>query len=147
VPGQPGAGGIRAHALRIFSSQEELADRGEVQRSTATDGPDHLHAAALAVGTLDVDDLVALPHGEVDGLVRELVQFAHRAQRGFPDVQPRLHQVAEFQQAHAEPVTAGLRAIDETADREVVQDAVGGGGVQPGGRADRLQRGRLGLRG
>jgi hypothetical protein len=42
-----------------------------------------------------------------------------------------LDQVAQFQQAHAQPVAAGLRAVDEAADGQVVQDAVGGGRVQP----------------
>ena len=81
-----------------------------MQRRPAADGPHHLHARALAVGALDVDDLVALAHRQVHRLVRQLVQLAHRAERGVAHVQPRLDQVAQFQQPHAQPVTAGLRA-------------------------------------
>ena len=111
-----------------------------MQRRPAADGAHHLHARALAVGALDVDDLVALPHAEVDRLLRELVQFAHRRQGGVAHVEPALDQVAELQQAHAEPVAAGLGPVDEAADRQVVQDAVGGGRVQARLLADFLQR-------
>ena len=132
MAGQAGARGVGAHALRVVVGQEQLADRGQVQRRAAADGAHHLHARAFAVGALDVDDLVALAHRQVDRLVRELVQFAHRAQRRVAHVQPRLDQVAQFQQAHAQPVAAGLGAVDEAADGQVVEDAVRGGRVQAG---------------
>ena len=101
-----------------------------MQRRPAADGAHHLHARAFAVGALDVDDLVALAHRQVDRLVGQLVQFAHRPERGVAHVEPGLHQVAEFQQAHAEAVAAGLGAIDEAADGQVVEDAVRGRRVQ-----------------
>jgi hypothetical protein len=69
------------------------------------------------------------------------------AQRRVAHVQPALHQVAQLQQAHAQPVAAGLGPVDEAADRQVVQDAVRGGGVQPGLLADLLQRHGLLARG
>jgi hypothetical protein len=68
------------------------------------------------------------------------VQFAHRQQRGVAHVQPGLDQVAQLQQAHAQPVAARLGAVDEAAGGQVVEDAVGGGGVQAGLLADFLQR-------
>jgi hypothetical protein len=111
-----------------------------VQRRAAADGAHHLHARALAVGALDVDDLVALAHAQVHRLLDLLVQLAHRRQRGVAHVQPRLHQVAQFQQAHAQAVAARLGPVDEAAGGEVVQDAVGGGRVQPRLLADLLER-------
>jgi len=126
--------------LRIVRRQEQLAGRSQVQRSTATDGAHHLHARALAVGALDVHDLVALAHAEVDGLLRQLVQLAHRAEGGVAHVEPALDQVAQLQQAHAEPVAAGLGTVDETADCQVVEDAVRRRRVEPRLFADLLQR-------
>ena len=111
-----------------------------MQRGAPADGAHHLHAGALAVGALDVDDLVALAHAEVDRLLRELVQLAHRRHRGVAHVEPALDQVAQLQQAHAQPVAAGFRPVDEAADRQVVQDAVGGGRMQARLFADLLQR-------
>jgi hypothetical protein len=40
--------------------------------------------------------------------VGELVQFAHRAEGGVAHVEPRLDEVAELEQAHAQPVAAGF---------------------------------------
>jgi hypothetical protein len=68
------------------------------------------------------------------------VQLAHRHHRSVAHVQPALHQVAQLQQAHAQSVAAGFRPVDEAADRQVVQDAVGGRRVQAGFFADLLQR-------
>jgi hypothetical protein len=115
VAGQAGARGIGTHPLRVVMGQEQLAHRGEVQRCAAAHGAHHLHARAFAVGALDVDDLVALAHRQVHRLVGELVQFAHRRHGSVAHVQPGLHQVAQFQQPHAQPVAAGLGPVDEAA--------------------------------
>jgi hypothetical protein len=147
VAGQTGARGIGAHALAVVGGQEELAHRGEVQRGATAHGPHHLHARALAVSALDIDDLVALPHRQVHRLVRDPVQLAHRRQRGVAHRQAGLHQVAQLQQAHAQTVEAGLRPVDETADHQVVEDAVCGGRMQASALGDVFQRHRLGLRG
>ena len=139
LPGQTGARGIGAHALRVVQRQEQLAHRGQVQRRAAADGAHHLHARVLAVGALDVDDLVALAHRQIDGLVRQPVQLAHRAERCFAHIQPGLDQVAQFQQAHAQPVAAGMRPIDEAADGQVVQNPVRRRRMQRCLRCDLLQ--------
>ena len=147
MPGQPGSRRIGADALRVVLGEKELADRGEVQRRAAADGAHHLHARSLAVGSLDVDDLVALAHRQVDRLMRQLVQLAHRRQCRVAHVEPRLDQVAELEQAHAQAVAARLRAIDEAADRQVVEDAVRRRRMQPALLADHLQRHRFLVRG
>jgi hypothetical protein len=95
-----------------------------VQRRAAADRAHHLHPRALAVGALDVDDFVALAHRQVDRLAGEAMQLAHRHQRGVAYRQPRLHQVAELEQPHAEPVGAGVGAVDEAAGHHVVENAV-----------------------
>ena len=143
VAGQAGARRVGADALRVVVGEEELADRRQMQRRTPADGANDLHSRPFAVGALDVDDLVALAHREVDRLVRQLVQLAHRAERRVANVEPRLDQVAELEQAHAEAVAARLGPVDEAADRQVVEDAVRGRRVQPALLADRLERDRL----
>jgi hypothetical protein len=146
VAGEAGARGVGAHTLRVVMGEEELADRGEVQRRPPADGAHHLHARALAERPLDVDDLVALAHREVHRLARQAVQLAHRRQRRIAHVEAGLDEVAELEQPHAEPVAARLRAIHEAADRQVVEDAMRRRRVQARALADLLQRHRLGLR-
>ena len=119
--------------------QEEFADRSQVQGRTATDCAHDLHARALAEGALDIDDLVALAHREIHGLVRQAMQFAHGCDGGFAYIEPRLDQIAQFQQAHAQTVAAGFGAVDETAQREVVENAVRRRRVQAGSLADCLE--------
>jgi hypothetical protein len=129
VAGQAGAGGVGAHALQVVGRQKQLAGGGQVQRRAAADGAHHLHARALAVGALHVHDLVALAHAQVHRLLGQAVQLAHGLQGRVAHRQPRLDQVAQLQQAHAQAVGAGLRAVDEAAHRQVVEDAVRGGGA------------------
>jgi hypothetical protein len=59
--------------------------------------------------------------------------------RGFAHIETGLHEVAQFEQAHAQAVAAGLWPVDVAADRQVVEDAVGGGRVQAGLLADELE--------
>jgi hypothetical protein len=71
------------------------------------------------------------------------VQLAHRQQGRVAHVQAGLHHVAQFEQAHAQAIAAGLRAVDEAAGGQVVEDAVGGGRMQAGLLADLLQGDRF----
>ncbi|MNT36142.1 hypothetical protein D3C72_1722060 [compost metagenome] len=147
MPGQPGAGGVVAHARGFVGGQEQLADRGQVQRRTAADGAHHLHAGALAVGALDIHDLVALAYRQVDRLPGHAVQRAHRRQRRVAHRQARLDQVAQFQQAHAKAVAARIGAVDETAGHHVVKDAVRGGRMQARGQRQLFEADRVGVLG
>ena len=106
----------------------------------AADGAHHLHAGALAVGALDIYDFVALPHAQIDWLLNLLVQIAHGRQRHFAYVEPGLDEVAEFEEAHAQAIAARLGAIDEAAQRQVVEDAVRGRWMQARAFADLFQR-------
>jgi len=137
---QPGAGGVGAHPLRVVRRQEQLAHRGQVQGRAASNGPHHLHARALAVGPLHIHNLVALAHAQVHWLLDQLVQLAHGGQCRVAHVEPALDEVTQLQQTHAQPVGARLGALHETAHRQVVEDAVGGGRVQPRLLADLLER-------
>ena len=130
VAGQAGAADVVLQRPVVFARQEQLADRGEVQGRPAADGAHHLHAAALGQGTLDVDDLVTLADGEVDGLSGEAVQLAHGAHGSVAHVEPGLDQVAQFQQPQSQLVAAGVDAIDEAGGDQVVEDAMGSGWVQ-----------------
>ncbi len=110
-----------------------------MQGCSTPNGSHHLHAGTLAVRPLHIHDLVALANAQVDRLLDQLVQFAHGQQCGVAHAQARLHQIAQFQQPHAQAVAAGLRAVDKTSDGQIVEDAVGRGWVQTGLFADFLE--------
>ena len=110
-----------------------------MQGGPATNGAHDLHAGAFAVGTLHINDFVPLAHAQVDWLLCQLVQLAHGNQGCITHVQTCLDQIAELQQAHAQAVAARLRPIHITPRDQVIQDAVGGRGVQARFLADFLQ--------
>ena len=124
MPREARARRVGAHARGFVGGEKELADRSQMQRRPPADRPHDLHARALRIRALDIDDLVALTHREIHRLPRLAMQFAHRRHRGFAHREPRLHQIAEFEQPHAEPVRARIRTVDEPAQHHVVQDAV-----------------------
>ena len=126
VAGQTSSGGISPHALGIIGSEKQLADRGQMQRGPAADGAHHLHARSLAVGALHIHNLITLAQAQIDGLLDQLVQLAHGLKRRIPDAESGLDQIAQLQQAHAQPVAAGLWPIHEATDGEVVENAVCG---------------------
>ena len=140
---ETGAGAIGAHIARIVGGQEEFADRGQMQRRTATHRPHHLHAAAFRDRALDIDDLVALADRQIDRLMSEPVELAHRRQRRIAHIESRLHQVAEFQQTDAELITPRLATVDQPRDHQVVQDAVGGRGMKAGAPRQILEADRF----
>ena len=144
---QPRASDVGANPLRIVVGQEELAHRGEVQGGAAPNGSDYLHAGSFAEGAFDVDDLVALPHGQIHWLMRQAMQLPHRPERRIPDVQSCLHKVAQFEQAHSQAIVSGFGPFHQSADRQIVQDPVGRGRVQPRTLADFLQRDGVLVRG
>jgi hypothetical protein len=79
-----------------------------------------LHDAhhGVAVGrALDINHLILVPHREVDRFSQLLVQDLHMGQRLLPHADARFDEVAELQQADAEPVGAGLDAVDQAGGR------------------------------
>ena len=114
-----------------------------MQRRAATDGAHHLHAASLAVGALHIDDFVALAHREIDGLLGDFVQLAHRGQGRVAHVQARFDQIAQLQKAQTEAITARFGAIHKAANGQIVQDAVRGGRMQAGFFADFFEGNRF----
>ena len=140
VAGQARAGGVGADAQRVVRCQKQLADGCQMQGRPPADGAHHLHARAFAEGAFDVDDFVALAHAQVDRLLDQAVQLAHGRQRRVAHVQTAFDQVAKLQQTHAQAVTARLGAVNVTANRQIVQDAMGSGGVQAGFVADVFKR-------
>ena len=128
--------------LRVLIRKEQFAHRRQVQRCPSTNRADHLHARTFAVGALDVDNVVALAHAEIDRLFDELMQRAHRPQRGITDIEPPFDQVSQFQQAHPQAVASWLVAVHIAADHQVAQEAVRGGRVQACFGADVLERQR-----
>ncbi|MNY41686.1 hypothetical protein D3C86_1765190 [compost metagenome] len=67
------------------------------------------------------------------------MQRTHRCECRIAHGQPCLHEVAEFQQPHAEPIAAGVRAIHETARHHVIENAVCRGRMQAGGQRQLLE--------
>ena len=138
-PGQAGAVGVGTHPLGFVCRQEQFADRGEMQRGARADGSHHLHARTLAVGALDVDDLVALAHAEIDRLLDVAVQFAHGLDSRVAYVEPGLDEIAEFQKPHAQTIASGFGTVDKPADGQIVEDTMSGGRVQACLFADLLE--------
>ena len=122
------------------AAKNKLANRSQMQGCSAANGPHDLHARAFAVGTLHIDDLIALAHAQVDRLLGQLVQLAHGQYSGIAHVQAPFDQIAQLQQTHTQAVTSRLGAIDIAPNGQVVQDSVGGRGVQARFFADFLER-------
>jgi hypothetical protein len=70
---QAGAGGVAAQSLRVVKGSKQLANRSQVQRGVTAYRAYDLHARAFTVSALYIDNLIALAHAEVDGLLREFV--------------------------------------------------------------------------
>ena len=101
-----------------------------MQRCSAANRPNHLHARPFTVSALDVDDFVTLSYAEIDRLLDQFVQVAHGEQGSIADVEPAFHQIAQLEQPHAQTVAPGLRSIHKSAGRQVVENPVRCGGVQ-----------------
>jgi hypothetical protein len=114
-----------------------------VERCARADDVHDPHQGAPARGALDVHDLVVAAHREVDRLADLRVQLAHERQRMLAHADAGLHQVAELQQAHPEPVAALLDALDHAVAHECGEDAVRGGRVQPRLAGEDLQADRV----
>src|SRR5512134_2678615 len=98
MPRESGPHGIGAHYARFVIGEEQLSTGSQVKRGAAADRAYDLHSRPLAVRTLDIDDLVALPQRKVDGLTGSPMQLAHRLQGCFAHGKTRLDQVAQFEQ-------------------------------------------------
>ena len=88
-----------------------------MQGGTAANGANHLHAGPFAVGPFHIHDFIALSNAEIDGLLYELVQFAHWCQRSVAHIQACLDQIAKFQKAAELDMDwlAGVRRLGVTA--------------------------------
>ena len=95
-----------------------------MQRRTATNGPDYLHARALAKGALYINNFVPLAHAQVHGLLRQLVQFTHGRKGCVTHIKTRFNQVTQLQQAHTKAVVASHRPVNKAACSQIIQDAM-----------------------
>jgi hypothetical protein len=138
---QTGALGVVTDFLRAFGSEEELAERGQVQRGAAADQIDHADQGTAGRGAFEINDFVVVAGAEVDCLTDFFVQFLHVGQGHFAHADPRFDDVAEFEQADAEAIGAGVLPFDEAGCAHRGQDAVGGRWVEFGGLGQLLQAG------
>ena len=118
-----------------------------MQGCAPANGAHDLHAGALAIGPFNINNFVALAHAQVDRLCNQFMQLAHGQQRSVTDIEPAFHQIAKFEQAHPEPVVAGMGSVNKPSGCQIIENPVGGGGVQPSFFADLLQRHGLFSRG
>src|SRR5678815_1313409 len=103
-----------------------------MQWSASANRAHHLHARALAVRAIDVHNLIALAHRQIDRLPSALMQFAHRLECGIAHRQASFDQVAELEEAHAEAIrTRRVGPIYVTADDQVIQDPMRSRWMQP----------------
>jgi hypothetical protein len=113
---------VKTHTAALSAKLQGVADATELaklflaelaQRRAAANGPHDLHAGALAPGAVDVDDLVALLHREVDGLPGGAVQVAHDADGGLAHIEAALDQRTQFKQAHAQLVQTVVHPLQQ----------------------------------
>jgi len=142
---QAGSARVVADALGPVFDQEKLAGGGGVQWRTRADDVHHPHRGPPARGSIHIDDLVASAHPQVDTLAGGGMQLEHVGHGRVAQRDARLDQAAELEQADAEAVGAGLRALDEAAVRHRTEDAVRGRGVQPGLHRQVLERDGVGV--
>ena len=110
-----------------------------MQWCAATDGAYHLDAGTFRVSAVDIHNLIALTYRQIHSLIGLAVQGAHEFQCHFTHIQTTFDDIAQFQQTHTQPVTARFRSIHKAADGQIVEDAMGRGGMQSGALADLLE--------
>ena len=146
-PGQTRALCVCAGRVDAVFGKEHLPDCRHVQGRACADDlhdPHHLSVRAYA---FDIDDLIALPDAQVDGLAQIVVQALHEGQGLLAHVQPGLHQIAELQQADAQPIGARLDPIDEPVFDHDRENPVGRRGMQVRVARQLLEVGRFRLSG
>jgi hypothetical protein len=82
---------------------------------------------------------------EVDGLASESMELSHWHCSRVSDIEAGLDQVAQLQEPQAELIEPRLRAVNHSSQDQIVQNAVGRGGMEPCGGGEGLQTHRLGL--
>lgn len=122
--GQAGARGLDAHGFRIVDREEQFTGGSQMQRRPAADGAHHLHARTLREGAVDVDDLIALAHLQIDRLMRLAMQSAHESDSRFMHAEPTFYDIFQFQQTYAEPIGAGLGTLYQPLQHQIVEDAM-----------------------
>ena len=133
--------------MRRFRGEEDLADRGDVQRGVRADDLYHAHHAAVFCGAFDVDHFVDAAHRQVDGFAERAMQFMHMRQCFLAHADTRFHQAAQFNQADTQLVSARLDAVDQPAVDHHAENAVRGRRMQLGRGGELLQRRRRGMLG
>jgi hypothetical protein len=89
----------------------------------------------VAQGAGRADGLETAPLAQVDGVLGLLGQLGQRRLAALGQAEARPRQQAELEQQRADGVPArGLVALDQALDLHALQQAVAGGGGQPGGR-------------
>src|SRR3569833_282916 len=103
-----------------------------MQGSASADRPNDLHPGSFGKGSVDIYDFIALSNRQIDGLMCFPMQRMHEIERRFPHVQPAFNDIAEFQEAHAQPVCAWFSAINEALCDQVVLYPMRGRRMQAG---------------
>ena len=147
MAGEAGACSVGADSGGFVGCEKEFSHRCQMQRCASTNSTHDLHARTLRISPLYIDDFVALTHRQVHGLPGFAMQLAHGRHGRFPNRKPRLHQIAEFQQTHAEPVSAWIGTVNQTAGHHVVQDAVRGRRMQRRALREFFKTDGIGMRG
>jgi hypothetical protein len=121
---QTGTTGIGAHSGGAVGSEKQFAHGSQVQGCPATHQIDDTYQRATARSPFDVDDLVVVANAEIDGFANALMQLLHVWQGDLADVDPRLDQIAEFEQPDTERVAAAFVALDDRGAGHRRQDPV-----------------------
>ena len=112
-----------------------------MQRGAAADQIDDAHQRTSRRSAFYVNDFVVVAGAEIDRFADGFVQRLHEGQRDFADTDPRFDDVAEFEQADAEAIGAGVLALDEARRGHRRENPVGGRRVQSGDAGQVLEAG------
>src|SRR5690606_39980104 len=95
---------------------------------------------------LDVDDVQPVQDGEVDVLVRRLVQVLQERHGGLAQREAPGRERGDLEEPQADPVQAAVVAFQRSPVRQLPDQPVGGGQRQAGAAGDLgdVQRGALG---
>ncbi len=135
--GQVGEDALLHRGRRV--REQHLADAGGVQREPAADGADDRHAGAAAQ-PLDVQDLGALAHGEVDGGEGGAVQVVEVRRRELDQPGVVRREQAEVPEPAADHVVAVGRPRERAPRDQLADQPVRGRHRQPGAGREVGQR-------
>jgi hypothetical protein len=143
--GSPRRRTISATASGVEGAEDGLPDRGAVHGPAIADGGARQEAAPR-LDRVDVEDVVGLERGEVDGLVGGVGELAQQRGRAVAQLDADARGLGERHRCGAESVPVAVDALDVAVGGQGLEDVVDGalGEVEPAGQVGQRERGSEG---